>query len=214
MTDGGQPKPARPVTAGVPVWLRPPSQLSDAERSSLLTARDKASTATPGLQRALTGAAISGIVLALVGLAIFQFSHFRAMDLVHGVDAAGQRTGFQDDYKAWGVALFVVVGALLALAGHRLDVAARTRVILMTAGSAVMVVTGACAGLLLVPSRGDLRAHYHVGVWGSAASFSRFIHALSLCGWLIAACGVAIAVLMLLQRRRIAAAYPVGEGRR
>jgi hypothetical protein len=199
MRDDGQPEPARPVMEGVP---------SEAELRSLLTAKDKANTSTPGLQRAMTALALAAVVLALLGLAVFQFSHFRAMDVMHGVDAAGHRIGFDADYTAWGIALFVVVGALLALAGHRLDVTTRTRTILMTAGSVVMIVTGSCVGLFLVPSRADLRAHYHVGVWGSPASFSRLIDTMNVCGWLIAVCGVALLVLMVVQRRRIAAAYP------
>jgi hypothetical protein len=46
-----------------------------------------------------------------------------------------------------------------------------------------------------------------VGVWGSRTSFDRLMHELAACGWLVAACGVAVVVLMLVQRRRIAAAY-------
>jgi hypothetical protein len=207
LTHDGQPEPARPYLEGIPVWLRPPSQLSDAERRSLLTAKDKANTSTAGLQRALTALALTAVALALIGLGVFQFSHFRVMDVMYGTDAAGHRIGFRADYTAWGIALFVVVGALLALAGHRLDVGTRTRVTMMTAGSAALTVTGSCVGLFLVPSRADLRAHYHVGEWDSPASFSRLIRAFDACGWLIAACGVAILVLMLVQRHKIAAAY-------
>ena len=42
-----------------------------------------------------------------------------------------------------------------------------------------MLLVGGSVGLFLDPSRADLRSHYHVGVWGSIASFNRLIHTLT-----------------------------------
>jgi hypothetical protein len=100
-----------------------------------------------------------------------------------------------------------VRGALCSLAGAWFDVAARTRLLLIGAGAAVMVLVGGSVGFFLDPSRADLRSHYHVGEWGSAASFDRLIHTFDALGWCLAACGIAVVVVMLVQRRRIAAVY-------
>jgi hypothetical protein len=204
----GQPKPARPaVSAGAP-WLRYPSEMTDADVRDLLTQQDKARTVTPGLQRALTVTIVVGALAVVVALGVFNFSHFRAMDVQLGRDSAGHLIGWAADYTAWGIAFMAVAAELLALAGVRLDITARTRVILTAAGSAVMIAVGSGVALLLDPSRHDLLKHFHVGVWGSLASFDLLIHVLDACGWLFAACGVAVLVLMVVQRRRIAAAYP------
>lgn len=204
----GQPKPARPaVSAGAP-WLRYPSQMTDAEVRDLLSAQDKARTVTPGLQSALTAAIIVAALVAILALGIFNFSHFRAMDVLHGVDAARNPAAGAVDYTAWGLAFIAVVAAAVAFAGVRLDVTPPTRNILTTAGSAMMIATGAGFALGLDPSRHDLLKHYHVGVWGTRASFDHLIRMLDACGWLVAACGVAVLVLTVVQRRRIAAAYP------
>jgi hypothetical protein len=195
----GQPKPARPAASAGAPWLRYPSQMTDAEVRDLLSAQDKARTVTPGLQSALTAAIIVAALAAIVALGIFNFSHFRAMDFLHGGAV---------DYTAWGVAFIAVVAAAVALAGVRLDLTQSTPSILTTAGSAMMIAVGAGFALGLDPSRHDLLKHYHVGVWGTRASFDHLIHMLDACGWLVAACGLAVLVLMVVQRRRIAAAYP------
>ena len=114
-----QPEPARPAAA------RTFSQMSDAERAELLSAQDKANTATPGLQTALTLLPAVAALAALVAVGIFMASHF-----------------------------------------------------------------------------------YHVGVWGTRASFYRLFDTFDALGWLVAACGLAVLVLMVLQRRRIDATYP------
>ena len=145
---------------------------------------------------------------AVLALGIFNFSHFRAMDVLHGLDAAGNPAAAAVDYTAWGVAFIAVAATAVALAGVRLDVTQSTRSILMTAGAAMMIATGAGFALGLDPSRHDLQKHYHVGAWGTRASFDHLIHLLDACGWLVAACGLAVLVLMVVQRRRIAAAYP------
>ncbi len=205
----GQPKPARPAADAGPAWLRYRSQMTDAELRALLSARDKATTATPGLQSALTIAVVVAVLATVMALAIFNFSHFRAMDGRYGRDSAGNRTGgFVDDTTSWGIALLALAGAGSAAAGVRLDVTARTRAILMLTGAAVLIVIGTGVGLLLDPSRHDLLRHFHVGVWGTRASFDRLMHVLNACGWLVAACGVAVVVLMVVQRRRLVAAYP------
>ena len=205
----GQPKPARPARVAGPAWLRYPSQITAAEMGDLLSARDKANTATPGLQSALTVAIVVAALAAIAALGIFNFSHFRSMDVRYGTDSAGHRTGgVIDDTTSWGIALLAVAGAGLAVAGVRFDVTARTRAILMLAGAAVLIGIGTGVGLRLEPSRHDLLKHFHVGVWGTRASFDRLMHMLSACGWLVAACGVAVVVLLVVQRRRIAAAYP------
>ena len=204
----GQPEPARPAASVGAPRLRCASQMTDAEVRDLLSAQDKARTVTPGLQSALTAAIIVAALAAILALGIFNFSHFRAMDVLHGVDAARNPAAGAVDYTAWGVAFIAVVAAAVALAGVRLDVTPPTRNILTTAGSAMMIATGAGFALGLDPSRHDLLKHYHVGVWGTRASFDHLIHMLDACGWLVAACGVAVLVLTVVQRRRIAAAYP------
>jgi hypothetical protein len=206
--ENGQPKPARPAATAGPAWLRYPSQISDAEARGLLSAQDKAKTATPRLQTALTAATVAAILITILAGAIFNFSHFRAMDLTRAPDARHDPAGAAVDYTVAGAALLAVAAAGVALAGARLDVTERTRTLLMTAGAAGMVVMGAGAGVMLDPSRRALLKHYHVGVWGSRASFDRLMHELAACGWLVAACGVAVVVLMRVQRRRIAEAYP------
>ncbi len=206
--ESGQPPPARPVEPAGPAWLRYPSQLSDAEFRDLLSPRDRANAATPGLQTALTAATVAAALAAVAAAGVFTASHFRAMDLEYGIDASGHPIGGAVDYTAGGIALFAVAAAVLAFAGVRFDVTARTRAILTTTGAAVMILVGAGVGLLLDPSRHDLQKHFHVGVWGTRASFYRLIHVLDACGWFGAACGVAVLVLIVVQRRRIAAAYP------
>ncbi len=205
----GQPKPARPASVAGPVSLRYPSQMTHAEMRGLLSAQDKARSATPGLQSALTIVVVVAVLATVMALGIFNFSHLRAMDGRYGRDSAGNRTGgVVDDTTSWGIAFLAVAGAGLAAAGVRLDVTARTRAILMLAGAAVLIVIGAGVGLLVDPSRHDLLRHFHVGLWGTRASFDRLMHALDACGWLVAVCGVTVVVLMVVQRRRIAAAYP------
>lgn len=205
--ENGQPRPVRPAVGAGPAWLRYPSQLTEAEVRDLLSAQDKARSATPRLQAALTAATVAAILVTILAGAIFNWSHFRAMDLIRDADATHGPAGGAVDYNVAGVALLAAAAAGVALAGVRLDVTARTRTLLMTAGAAGMVVLGAGAGVLLDPSRHTLLKHYHVGVWGSRTSFDRLIQELATCGWLVAACGVAVVVLMLVQRRRIAAAY-------
>lgn len=207
-TESGQPKPARPVADGGPAWLRYPSQISDAEARGLLSAQDKARTAMPGLQTALTVATVVAILVTILAGAIFNFSHFRAMDITRAFHPGGVPAGGAVDYSAAGAALLAAAAAGVALAGVRLDVTERTRTVLMTAGAAGMVVMGAGAGIMLDPSRRALLEHYHVGIWGSRASFDVLLHELAACGWVVAACGVAVVVLMRTQRRRVAAAYP------
>jgi xanthine/uracil/vitamin C permease (AzgA family) len=197
-----QPEPARPAAA------RTFSQMSDAERAELLSAQDKANTATPGLQTALTLLPAVAALAALVAVGIFMASHFRAMDLQYAVDAQGNRIGGQFDYHAVYIAFAAVVGAVVALAGARIDVTARTRTLMMTIGVGVMIVVGSCVGLLIGPSSKGLQVHYHVGVWGTRASFYRLFDTFDALGWLVAACGLAVLVLMVLQRRRIDATYP------
>ncbi len=206
--ENGQPKPARPVAGGGAARQRYPSQLSDAEASELLSAQDKARTATPRLQTALTVATVAAILVTILAGAIFDFSHFRAMDITRAFDPEGVPAGGAVDYSAAGAALLAAAAAGVALAGVRLDVTERTRTVLMTAGAAGMVVMGVGAGIKLDPSRRALLEHYHVGVWGSRASFDLLMHELAACGWLVAACGVAVVVLMRMQRRRVAEAYP------
>ena len=216
--DREQPEPARPPVAS-PVWMRPVSELSDEEFGQVLTARERAETATPRLQAWLFGVTLLGIVCVVAAVVVFNWSHFRAMDVTQGVDASGRAVGGAIDYTVWGVAFIAIGGALLALAGVKFDVTARTRSVLVVVGAALMIVVGAGIGLLLDPSRHDLLKHYHVGAWGrlwpdgswgSEASFARFIHLLDACGWALAACGVALLVLMTVQRRRLARAYPEG----
>jgi len=217
--DWEQPEPARPAVPQQ-VWLRPPSQLTDDEFAQLLSPREKADTATPHLQAWLAGLACTGGLIAIAAVCIFNWSHFRAMDVTRGASANGQITGGNADFIVWGIAAFAVVGAILAFVGIRTNLSARTRTVLIVAGAGLMTVTGACVGLFLDPSRYDLLRHYHVGalgrrlwdgeVWGSEASFARFIHLLDACGWLVAACGVVVLVLVVVQRRRLAAAYPNG----
>jgi hypothetical protein len=202
----GQPKPARPNVPTGPAWLRYPSQMNDAEARDLLSEQDKASTVTPGLQSALTAATVVAVLAAIAAVGIFNFSHFRAMDVRYGMDSAGNPTGGTVDYTAWGIGLLAGAGALSALAGVRFDLTARTRIILMTAGSAAMIAVGAGVAVLLDPSRHDLLKYFHVGIWGSRSSFDRLIYVLDACGWLVAGCGVAVLVLMVVQRRRIAVA--------
>jgi hypothetical protein len=206
--ENGQPKPARPAVTTGPAWLRYSSQISDAEARGLLSAQDKAKTATPRLQTALTAATVAAILITILAGAIFNFSHFRAMDVTRAPGPGQVPAGGAVDYTAAGVALLVVAAAGVALAGARLDVTARTRTLLMTAGAAGMVALGAGAGAMLDPSRRALLEHYHVGVWGSRTSFDWLMHELAACGWLVAACGVAVFMLMLVQRRRLAEAYP------
>lgn len=208
-----QPEPAKPSPGG-PVWRRYASQMNDRQFHALLTAREKASEVTPGLQRALTAVSLAAAVATVAAVAVFLWSHFRAMDVQSGLDAAGNRTGFQADYTVAGIVLIAFGGVLLALAGTRLDVTARTRAVLMASGGGVMMAVGAGAGLLLDPSREDLRRHYHVGEWGSQASFERLLHILGAFGWFVAACGLVVVLLMIVQRRKVAAAYDAVEGRR
>ncbi len=179
--------------------------MSDADFVELLSARDRARTATPRLQSGLTTAAVVALAATVVALVMFDFSHFRAMDVVRDTRPGDPAA---TDYKAWGVALFSIIAALAVLAGVQLDVTARTRRVLQTAGALVMIAVGAGTALLLDPSRRDLAAYYHVGAWGSRASFDRFLYALDGFGLVVAACGVAALVLAARQRRRIDAAYP------
>jgi hypothetical protein len=197
-----QPEPARPVAA------RSVSQMSSREFAKFLSAQEKANTATPGLQSALTVVPVLVVLATIAGLVIFTASHFRWMDVRYGVDAAGNHIGSRGDVNAMGMTALAVIGALLALVGARFDVTERTRIILMSSASAVMIVGGSCLALFLDPSRGDLQRHYHVGSWGSQASFAALLHTLDAIGWVVGVCGVAILVLMLLQRHRVAAAYP------
>lgn len=196
-----QPEPARPV-AGHTL-----AEMSAAERVALLTAQDKANTATPRLQKALMLPPIVAALAGVAGSVIFIASHYRSMDVQYTVDAQGNPIGDRYDYHAVYLAVFVVVAALVAVAGVRLDVTARTRTILMSIGAATMIAVGGGVALLIRPSRADLQVHYHVGVWGTRAAFYRLFDTLDALGWVVAACGLAVLALMLLQRRRIAAAY-------
>jgi hypothetical protein len=205
----GQPEPARPATADGPAWLGYASQISDAQFTrDMLTARDKAETATPRLQMALTVLAVVAALTAMSALGVFTASHFRAMDMHYGVDAEGNPIGDEIDVRVAGIAFLTGAAGLVVLAGARLNLAARTRVVMMSAGATVMVVVGGGMGLLLDPSRRDLQQHYHVGEWGTRAAFDRFVHSLDALGWLIAACGIAVMVLAFVQRRRMSEAFP------
>jgi hypothetical protein len=189
--------------------------MTEADYVELLSARDRARTATPGLQSALTAVAVTAVAATVVALAIFDFSHFRAMDVARGARPGADPAA--TDYKAWGVALFAVVAALAAAGGVQLDVTARTRHLLTTAGGLVMIAVGAGTALLLEPTRHDVAAYYHVGTWGSRASFDRFLYSLDGIGLVVAGCGVTVLVLAALQRRRVAAAYlsePLAHGSR
>jgi hypothetical protein len=115
----GQPEPARPIVA------KPTSQLSQTEFNSLLTTSEKARGATPGTQKTLAISAIGAALLALIAVVVFNTSHFRVMDINHGFDSAENRIGWDADYSAYGLVLFVVAGALIVLAGTRLDVGAK-----------------------------------------------------------------------------------------
>lgn len=216
MSDERPRDPAGPASAlqgRQPMPARPAARMTEADYVELLSARDRARTATPRLQSALTTAAVVALAATVVALVVFDFSHFRAMDVVHVDDRPGQ-PAMSTDYKAWGVALFAVLAAAATLAGLHFDVTARTRRLLTTAGAVVMIAVGAGTALLLDPSRRDLSAYYHVGTWGSRASFDRFIYLLDAFGWIVAGCGVAALVLAALQRRRVGAAYPVAGRRR
>jgi len=215
-----QPEPARPATPES-VWLRTPSQLSDDEFAKLLTPHEKADTATPHLQAWLSGLAVTGGLIAIAAVCIFNWSHFRAMDVTTGADAGGQIVGGNADFVVWGIAAFVVVGAILAFIGIRTNVGAGARNLLIVAGGGLMAITGLSVGLFADPSRHDLLKHYHIGAvglkyygdsWGSPASFANFVHLLDACGWLVAACGLAVIVLLFVQRRRVRAAYPENRG--
>lgn len=197
-----QPEPARPA------GTRTLAQMSKAERAKLLTAQDKANTATPGLQKALTLLPIIAALAALAAVIIFITSHYRAMDVQYQVDAQGNPIGDHFDLHAVYIAATVVIAALVAVLGARIDVTARTRTIMMTIGAGIMVVVGSCVALLISPASKALRVHYHVGVWGTRAAFYRLFNTLDALGWVVAACGVAVFALMVLQRRRISAAYP------
>lgn len=197
-----QPGPARPPAA-VSV-----SRMSDEEFSRLLSAQEKANTATPGLQRALTLLPALAMAASVAGVVVLVTSHFRMMDVRHTVDAAGNPNGGGGDVVAVCSAVIAGLGAIAAFVGARFDITARTRTILMTAGAVIMIVVGSAVGLSLDPSRADLLRHYHVGTWGSRASFYELVHILDALCWVVVACGVAVMVIMILQRRRISAAYP------
>jgi xanthine/uracil/vitamin C permease (AzgA family) len=92
--------------------------------------------------------------------------------------------------------------------GARFDVTLRTRTVLLSIGAGLLVAVGAGVGVLLDPSRRDLQAHFHIGEWGSRSSFYAWIHLLDAFGWLLAVCGVVVAVLLVAQRRKVAAAFP------
>jgi hypothetical protein len=201
-----QTRATRPADAGSA--RRHASRMTDAELGDLMTARDKANKATPGLQRALAVLAIAAALLANVAVGVYVTSHFRDMDVEFGVDASGRRIGAEVDDKAKVTALLATTGALLILLGALLNVTARARQLLLAAGSVVVVSVGAGVGLLLDASRQDLQRHFHVGDWGTRTSFNRLIYTLDAFGWLVAACGVAVLVLMVVQRRRISEAYP------
>lgn len=204
--EAGQPEPARPVVAPQ-LWQRPASQLTDADWDRLLTARERAKAKTPGLQKALTGVCILAILLSLVAGGVFSLSHFRLMDIEHGVDAEGNSIGWDADYTAFGLVFFAVCGALLALAGIWLNVGARTRRLLMWIGASILALIGIGTAVLANPWNDDLRSHYHVGEWGSAASFDGLFYTLDALALLLAGCGVAIVAVSVVQRRRIAVAY-------
>jgi hypothetical protein len=197
-----QPGPAHPIAA------RSVSEMGDKEFSRLLSAREKAGTATPVLQRLLLLLPALAMAVVIAGLVLFITSHFRMMDVRNTIGSAGNHVGDKGDVDALSGAVIVGLGAIAAFAGARFDVAARTRAILMTFGSVLMIVPGSAAALLLDPSRADLLRHYHVGTWGSRASFFDLVHALDALCWAVAACGVVIVVIMMLQRRRVSAAYP------
>jgi hypothetical protein len=197
-----QPGPAHPIAA------RSVSEMGDKEFSRLLSAREKAGTATPVLQRLLLLLPALAMAVVIAGLVLFITSHFRMMDVRNTINSAGNHVGDKGDVDALSGAVIVGLGAIAAFAGARFDVAARTRAILMTFGSVLMIVPGSAAALLLDPSRADLLRHYHVGTWGSRASFFDLVHALDALCWAVAACGVVIVVIMMLQRRRVSAAYP------
>jgi hypothetical protein len=210
--ENDQPEPARPAVPEGPAWLHYESEIGEAEVRDLVPARTRAGAVTPGLQRALTTATGIAVLAAIVAAVVFNISHFRSMDAMYGVDRAGHAIGAAVDYTAASIVLIAIVGALVAFAGVWLDVTARTRAVLMTVGAIVMILIGGGVGLFLDPSRPDLLKHYHVGDWGTRASFARLMHSLDTCGGLVAACGLAILILMIVQQRKVRRAYPERSG--
>jgi hypothetical protein len=202
-----QPDPARPGTSG-PTRHEYVSEMSEAEFETLLRPLDRARTVAPHLQRLMTAVLAAAIGMSIIAIWVFLSSHFVAMDALHGMDAKGRATFPNTQFNIVAVTAFSVAGALIALAGVRLDLQQVTRAVLVTAGSVVMALVGVGVALWFVPTRNDLRHYYHVGSWGSAASFSHLLHLVDALGLAVAGCAVVAVVVMAMEWRRLTAAYP------
>lgn len=182
--------------------------MRDEEFIALLTAQERAATATPRLQGALLGVALAAAALAAASAVLFSASSW--------VDAESARitTGNPDNAEwisstyAWTVAALVFLAALLVAGGSRIDVGARVRYGMMTIGAVLMVTIGGLTPVRFNPSRDGLRHYYHVGEVASSAAFAHWVYPIDVIAVLIAGCGVTALVLGELQRRRVAAAYP------
>lgn len=173
-----------------------------------LTDQDKARNAALGLLRGLSGVAVLAVLVMVAAAALFIGSDWVQTEALSNKQGVGGRPRLSASSYAYYALGVVVSAALLIVAGAWIDVTERTRTILMSVGGGLLVFVGVSVAALFRPGRGDLRGHFEVGAVGTETEWTRWVYALDALGLLIAACGVAALVLVVLQRRRIAARYP------
>jgi hypothetical protein len=175
---------------------------------AFLTDQDKSRIAALGLLRALTGVAVAAVFLVMVAAAAYIGSQWVQTEALSSKQGVGGRPRLSASSYTYYVVGVVMGAALLVVAGAWFDVTERTRTLLMSLGGGLLVFVGGSVVALFRPGRADLRGHFEVGEVGTETEWVHWVYALDALGLLIAACGVAALVLMVVQKRRIAARYP------